>query len=110
MATRSAARRVVHLDREIDDAVAQTDLPGALAGGTEEHLWCRRVGVLLEEVMLDQPDAVEPTSVGELDLLEGVGRGLRFVAGPPRSGQLMLVEQAEAHLASLVVGRRLGRS
>jgi hypothetical protein len=86
----------------MDDAVAQANLPGALAGGTKKHLWCRRMGVLLEEVMLDQPDAVEPKSVGKLDLLEGVGQELLIVAGSPRSGQLMLVEQAETHEASLV--------
>jgi hypothetical protein len=94
------ASRVVHLDREMDDAVAQPDLLGALAGGTEKHLGCRRVGILLQEVMLDQPDAVEPKPVGELDLLEGIGQQLSFVAGPPRPGQLMLVEQAKAHGAS----------
>jgi hypothetical protein len=82
--------------------VPQTNLLGALTGGTKKHLGCRRVGVLLEEVMLDQPDAVEPKSIGKLDLLEGVGQELLIVAGSPRSGQLMLVEQAETHEASLV--------
>jgi hypothetical protein len=52
--------------------------------------------------MLDQPDAVKPNSVGKLDLLEGVGQELLIVAGSPRSGQLMLVEQAETHEVSLV--------
>jgi hypothetical protein len=52
--------------------------------------------------MLDQPDAVEPKSIGKLDLLEGVGQELLIVAGSPRSGQLMLVEQAKTHEASLV--------
>jgi hypothetical protein len=55
--------------------------------------------------MLDQPDAVEPKSVGKLDLLEGVGQEVLIVAGSPWSGQLMLVEQAETHEASWLAGR-----
>src|SRR5258708_34186632 len=49
--------------------------------------------------MLDLPDVVEAGPVGELDLLEGVGqqRVLRFRS--PRPGQLVLVEDAEPHVA-----------
>lgn len=93
-------RRVV--GGKLDHPVAEPDAPRPLARSAEEDLGCRRMGVLLEEVMLDQPDAVEPKSVGKLDLLEGVGQELLIVAGSPRSGQLMLVEQAETHEASLV--------
>jgi hypothetical protein len=60
------------------------------------------VRVLLEEVVLDQPDAVEPEAVGELDLLEGVGQEPLLISRAPGSGQLVLVEQAEAHGASFV--------
>ena len=61
------ARRMV--GRELDDAVAQPDVLGALAGGGEEHLGLRRVRVLFEEVMLDLPRVVVAELVGEFDLV-----------------------------------------
>jgi DNA-binding transcriptional MerR regulator len=111
------ASRVVHLDREVDDAGAQSDLLGALAGGSKKHLGCRRVGVLLGEVMLDQPDAVEPEPVGELDLLEGAGTTVRNVRAyqdkgllppPRRDGRVGLY--GEIHLSRLrLIARLLDR-
>ena len=53
---------------ELDHAVAEPDVLGALAGGAEEHLGRRGVRVLLEEVMLDLPGVVVAEPVGELDL------------------------------------------
>jgi hypothetical protein len=49
-------RRVV--GGELDDAVAETDVLGALAGGPQEHFRRRGVGILLEEVMLHLPRVV----------------------------------------------------
>ena len=40
--------------------------------GGEEHLGRGRVGVLLEEVVLDLPDVLDAELVGELHLVEGV--------------------------------------
>ena len=56
--------------------------------------------VLLEEVVLDLPDGVEAHAVGELDLLEGVLDQALLAVVAPRAGELVLVEDPEAHGAS----------
>ena len=53
--------------------------------------------VLLEEVVLDRPGEVETNAVGDLDLLERIGDQLLLGVGAPRSRQLVLVEDPEAH-------------
>ena len=53
--------------------------------------------VLLEEVVLDLPDGVEPDAVGDLDLLERVVEQPVLPVVAPGPGQLVLVEDAEAH-------------
>ena len=89
---------MVHRGRDLDDAVAEADVLGALAGGRQEHLGGGGVGVLLEEVVLDLPDVVEAQPVRELDLLESVVH--EAVLGAlvlPGSRILVLVEDSEAH-------------
>ena len=56
--------------------------------------------VLLEEVVLDLPHRVEADAVGELDLLEGVLDQPLLAVVAPRAGDLVLVEDPEAHGAS----------
>ena len=68
-----------------------------LAGGSQEDLGRRRVGVLLEEVVLHLPDVVEAQPVGQLDLVEGVLEQDVLVVGTPRTGQLVFVEDPEPH-------------
>src|SRR5690606_24789450 len=80
----------------------------ALAGGGEEDLGRRRVGVLLEEVVLDLPDVLDAEAVGVLDLVERVGDELLLAALGPRPRQLVLVEQAELHGVPLTSAPRLG--
>ncbi len=53
---------------ELDDAVAEADLLGALAGGGEENLGLRGVGVFLQEVVLDLPGIVIAQFVRQFDL------------------------------------------
>jgi len=69
-----------------NDPVAESDAAGPLAGGGQEHLGRRRVGVLLEEVVLHGPDAVEAEGVGQLDLIEGVLEQDAFVVWTPWTG------------------------
>ena len=57
---------------ELDDAVAKPDLPGPLAGRGKERFRGRRMGILLEEVMLDLPGMVVAQPVSELDLRQGI--------------------------------------
>ena len=58
-----------------------------LAHRTEEDLGCRRVRVLLQEVVLDLPDVVEPEPVGELDLLESVRGAAGARRRPPTAAE-----------------------
>ena len=55
---------------ELDHAMAEPDVLGALARGAEEHLGRGGVRVLLEEVVLDHPGVVVAKLVGELELIE----------------------------------------
>jgi hypothetical protein len=88
---------MVELRSGEDDAVAETDLRRALAAGGEEHLWCRRVAVLLEEVVLDLPHVLDAEPVGELDLFERVVDERLLARLIPRPAHLVLVEDAELH-------------
>ena len=55
--------------------------------------------VLLEEVVLDLPDVVDAQPVGQLHLLESVGKQPALVALAFGAGKLVLVEETEAHAA-----------
>ena len=82
---------------QLDDAVTEADALGALAGGAEEHLRRRRVGVFLEEVVLDLPGVVVAQLVGQLDLVERIEMHLHLGMRFPGLGDLQLVEDAEFH-------------
>jgi hypothetical protein len=96
----------------VHDPVPEPDPLRALGGGGEEQLGRARVGVLLEEVMLDQPRAFEAEPVGQLDLVERLAEDPLFVAVGPRTRHLMLEEQPELHRAprrrrcATLMGRR----
>ena len=66
------AGRVVVVRRGLDDAVAEADVLGALAGAARNTSGARGVRVLLEEVVLDLPHVLDAELVGELDLVERV--------------------------------------
>ena len=78
--------------------MSEADAPRALGAGSEEYFRGRRVGVLLEEVVLDLPGEVDAEPVGELDLVESLLKESELVPVSPRARQLMLVEDAEFHL------------
>src|SRR5262245_47302525 len=83
--------------RKLDDAVAEADAPGALAGGAQEHLGRRGVRVLLQKVVLDNPGIVVSEPVGQLDLGERVLEDVVLALFGPRPRDLVLVEDAESH-------------
>ena len=85
------------IGRELDDAVAQADLLGPLAGGGQENLRRGGMGVLLEEVVLDLPGVVVAEPVSQFDLVQGVLEELVFAALVPRPGELVLIEDPELH-------------
>ena len=65
---------------ELEDAVAEPDVLGALAGGGEEGFRRRRVRIFLEEMMLDHPGVVVAEPVGGLQLRQRILVELEFVA------------------------------
>jgi hypothetical protein len=105
----SHSRGVLVAGRERQDPEAEADALGALGGRREEHVRRARVRVLLEEVVLDLPDHVEADAIGDLDLLEGVLEQPVLGVLAPRPGELVLVEDAEAHPAKASRRGRPGR-
>lgn len=61
---------VVDRRRQMHDAETEPDVLGPLAGGGQEDLRRRGVTVLLEEVVLGQPDGGETRLVGRLHLVQ----------------------------------------
>src|SRR3954454_24619083 len=80
--------------RELEDAVAEPDLLGALAGGREERFRRRRVRVFFQEMMLHHPGVVIAEPVGGREGAGGVwwggggggGGGGGRPPPPPRGG------------------------
>src|SRR5437764_9489397 len=89
----------------VDDPVAEPDAVGSLRHGGQEDLGSGAVRVLLEKVVLDLPHVVEPQPVGQLHLRERVVHEVGFAALRPGARQLVLIEDAEPHAASIL--RRL---
>ena len=82
---------------QLEDAVAEPDLLGALARGGEEGFRRRRVRIFLEEMMLDHPGIVVADPVGGLQLRQRVLIEPQLVAVAPWPRQLQLIEDAEFH-------------
>src|SRR5262245_14659237 len=94
------ARRMVEAGRHQGDAVAEADPERALRAGCQEDPRRRRVRLLLQEVVLDLPDVLDPEAVGELDLLERLREDPPLRIRIPGPGDLVLVEEAELHRSS----------
>jgi hypothetical protein len=58
--------------------------------------------------VLDLPDRVEAGAVGDLDLLERVVQEAVLAVVAPRSRELVLVEDAEAHARGRLIAARVG--
>src|SRR5215471_15096585 len=82
---------------ELNDAVAEADVLGPLAGGAEKHLRRRAMRVFFEEMVLYNPSVVVAASIGELELRQRIMIELALSLGLPRPRQLQLVEDAEFH-------------
>ncbi len=72
--------------RQVHDAESQPDVLGPLAGSRQKHLRRGRVTVLLQEVVLGQPDRGEAGLIGRLDLIEAVFQQDMLVVGRPGAG------------------------
>ena len=89
---------------ELEDAVAEPDLLGALARGGEEGFRRRRVRIFFQEMMLDYPGVVVAELVGEFELRQRVLVEPELVALFPGPRQLQLIEDAEFHDVSPATG------
>jgi len=70
--------------RQGNDAQAQAQMPRASRQRGEHQVRLRRVGVAGHQMMLDDPHAVEPQPVGELDFVERVRVDVRLAAAEMR--------------------------
>src|SRR5260221_14405053 len=82
---------------ELENAVAEPDVFGALAGGGEKRFRRRRMRIFLEKMMLHHPGVVVAATVGGLELRQRVLVKLEFAARFPRARQLQLIKDAEFH-------------
>ena len=82
---------------ELDDAVAEPDVLGALAGRAEEYLRRRRMRVLFEEVVLDLPSVIVAEPVCQFHLGERILVELAFIVDAPRARQLQFIKNAKLH-------------
>src|SRR5271169_3141662 len=93
---------------ELENAVAEPDVLGALARGGEKGFRRGRVRIFFEEVMFHHPGIVVAEPIGGLQLRQRVLVELELVAGLPRARQLQLIEDAEFHDASPATGLLFG--
>src|SRR5262249_9744630 len=101
--------RMTEPGRYRDDSVPEPDVLSRRRAGGEEDLRCRRVGVLVDEVVLHFPHGVEPEAVGQLNLLECLPDDTGLLAVVPWTRALVLVEDAESHRVASHIRRRTVR-
>ena len=82
---------------QLNDAVTETNILRALAGGTQEYFRRRAVGIFLKEMMLNHPGVVDAEPVRQFHLIERVLEQLLFRTRFPGTGQLQFVENTEFH-------------
>ncbi len=83
--------------RELENAVAEPDLFGPLAGRGEKGFRRGRVRIFFEEMMFHHPGVVIAEPIGGLELGQRVLVEPEFVALFPWARQLQLVKDAEFH-------------
>ena len=86
--------------RELENAVAEPDVPGPLAGRGKEGFRRGRVRIFFQEMMFHHPGMVIAEPVGGLELGQRVLVEPELVALFPWARQLQLVKDAEFHDAS----------
>src|SRR5260370_24043873 len=89
---------------ELENAMAEPDVPGALAGGGEKRFRRRRMRIFFEKMMFHHPGMVVAEAVGGFQLRQDVMVELEFIAGFPRARQLQLIKDAEFHDVSPAIG------
>ncbi len=82
---------------ELDNAVAEPDIFGALAGGGKKRFRRRRMRIFFQEMMFHHPGMVVAKPVGGFQLRQRVLIELHLVACLPRARQLQLIKDAEFH-------------
>ena len=98
------AHRVVVGLGEQAHAVADAEVLRDRRDVPVEHLGVRAVRVLVEEVVLDGPEGVEPHLVAEAHLLDGLPVRAVLAVARPRLGHRDLVEHRELHARTVATG------
>jgi hypothetical protein len=89
---------------ELEDAVTEPDIFGALAGGGEKGFRRRRMRIFFQKMMLHHPCMIVAEQVGGFELGQRVLIQPELVAGLPRARQLQLIEDTEFHDVSPGIG------
>ena len=90
-----------HADRVLvgqhDDTEAESNALGERCEGADDYLGRGRAGERREEVVLDEPDVVEPDAVGQDALLDGLFDKRLLVHNPVGRGPLHLIDDPKIH-------------
>src|SRR5258707_6508291 len=89
---------------ELENAVAEPDVLGALAGGGEKGFRRRRMRIFFQKMMFHHPGMVVTAAIREFELGQRVLIKLQFAAGLPWTRQLQLIKDAELHHAPPAAG------
>src|SRR5438128_286343 len=88
---------MIKVERQEADAMRYSDVAGALGHSTIKDFGRRTMRVLLEKMMLDFPNIVDPDTVGEFNLRERLPISIVFAQCMPRARGLHFIKQAEFH-------------
>jgi hypothetical protein len=89
--------RMVVLRWHEPDAMTDADVRRQRSGRGQEHFWRRRVGVLLQEMVLRRPHVLDSQFVRQHRLLEGLVKGTLFGGLIPRLRKLDFEKYPEPH-------------
>ena len=92
------ARRMI--GGELENAVTEPDVFGALAGGGEKGFRRRRMRIFFQKMVFHHPGIVVAKPVGGFQLRQRVLIKLQLIAGLPRARQLQLIKDAEFHVVA----------
>jgi hypothetical protein len=85
---------------ELENAVAEPDVFGALGGCGKKRFRRRRMRIFFQKMMFHHPGMIVAAAVGGLQLRQRILVKFQFAAGLPRARQLQLIKDAEFHAVS----------
>jgi hypothetical protein len=97
--------RVIHVERQADDAMPNMNARGAAGDEGEKALGRGQMGILGHAVMFDRPDTVEPHLLGQDALVDDIVKDLRLVPAR-RIDHLRFVDDGKFHCPIFPVSAR----